>query len=76
MRDRLRVIGELHDQGYRRSLHELLLANRESICYRFPGRASLMQTICIRSPPNKNSLHVVASAVIVYASAGSRHKEE
>jgi hypothetical protein len=75
VKDRLRVTGELHDRGYRRSLHELLLATGSSsvtdLLQRLPNADDLHSI-----SSQQESLHVVASAVIVYASAGSRHKEE
>jgi hypothetical protein len=75
LKDRLRVTGELHDHGYRRTLHEMLLATGSSavtdLLQRLPN-ADELHTISAQ----QESLHVVASAVIVYASAGSRHKEE
>jgi hypothetical protein len=74
VKDRLRITGELHDRGYRRSLHELLLATGSSsftdLLQRLPN-ADNLHTISAQ----QESLHVVASSVIVYASAGSRHKE-
>ena len=75
VKDRLRVTGELHDHGYRRTLHEMLLGTGSSavtdLLQRLPN-ADELHTISAQ----QESLHVVASAVIVYASAGSRHKEE
>ena len=75
VKDRLRVTGELHDRGYRRSFHELLLATGSSsvmdLLQRLPNADDLHSISA-----QQESLHVVASAVIVYASAGSRHKEE
>ena len=75
VKDRLRVTGELHDQGYRRSLHELLLATGNSsvtdLLQRLPNAGDLHSISA-----QQESLHVVASAVIVYASAGSRLKEQ
>jgi hypothetical protein len=75
VKDRLRITGELHDRCYRRSLHELLLATGSSsvtdLLQRLPNADDLHSISA-----QQESLHVVASAVIVYASAGSRHKEE
>jgi hypothetical protein len=75
LKDRLRVTGELHDRGYRRTLHEMLLATGSSavmdLLQRLPN-ADELHAISAQ----QESLHVVASAVIVYASAGSRQKEE
>jgi hypothetical protein len=75
VKDRLRVTGELHDHGYRRTLHEMLLATGSTavtdLLQRLPNAGDL-HTISAQ----QESLHVVASAVIVYASAGSRNKEE
>jgi hypothetical protein len=75
VKDRLRVTGELHDRGYRRTLHELLLATGSSsvtdLLQRLPNADNLHSISA-----QQESLHVMASAVIVYASAGSRHKEE
>ena len=75
LKDRLRVTGELHDRGYRRTLHEMLLATGSSsvtdLLQRLPNAGDL-HTISAQ----QESLHIVASAVIVYASAGSRQKEE
>jgi hypothetical protein len=75
VKDRLRVTGELQDHGYRRTLHEMLLATGSpavmELLQRLPNAGDL-HTISAQ----QESLHVVASAVIVYASAGSRHKEQ
>ena len=75
VKDRLRVTGELHDHGYRRTLHEMLLGTGSTavtdLLQRLPNAGDL-HTISAQ----QESLHVVASAVIVYASAGSRHEEQ
>ena len=75
VKDRLRVTGELHDHGYRRSLHEMLLGTGSTavtdLLQRLPN-ADELHTISAQ----QESLHVVASAVIVYASAGSRKNEQ
>jgi len=75
VKDRLRVTGELQDHGYRRTLHEMLLATGSSavmeLLQRLPN-ADDLHTISAQ----QESLHVVASAVIVYASAGSRQNEQ
>ena len=75
VKDRLRVTGELQDHGYRRTLHEMLLATGSSavmeLLQRLPNAGDL-HTISAQ----QESLHVVASAVIVYASAGSRQNEQ
>ena len=75
LKDRLRVTGELHDRGYRRSLHEMLLGTGSTavtdLLQRLPN-ADELHTISAQ----QESLHVVASAVIVYASAGSRKNEQ
>jgi hypothetical protein len=74
-KDRLRVTGELHDRGYRRTFHEMLLATGSSsvtdLLQRLPNADDLHSISA-----QQESLHVVASAVIVYASARSRCKEE
>ena len=75
VKDRLRVTGELHDHGYRRTLHEMLLGTGSTavtdLLQRLPNAGDL-HTISAQ----QESLHVVASAVIVYASAGSRKNEQ
>jgi len=75
VKDRLRVTGELHDHGYRRTLHEMLLGTGSTavtdLLQRLPN-ADELHTISAQ----QESLHVVASAVIVYASAGSRKNEQ
>ena len=75
VKDRLRVTGELHDHGYRRSLHEMLLGTGSTavtdLLQRLPN-ADELHTISAQ----QESLHVVAFAVIVYASAGSRKNEQ
>jgi len=75
VKDRLRVTGELHDHGYRRTLHEMLLGTGSTavmdLLQRLPNADELHALSA-----QQESLHVVASAVIVYASAGSRQKEE
>ena len=75
VKDRLRVTGELQDHGYRRTLHEMLLATGSSaimeLLQRLPNAGDL-HTISAQ----QESLHVIASAVIVYASAGSRQNEQ
>jgi len=75
VKDRLRVTGELHDHGYRRTLHEMLLGTGSSavtdLLQRLPN-ADELHTISAQ----QESLHVVASAVIVYASAGSWKNEQ
>ena len=75
MKDRLRVTGELHDHGYRRTLHEMLLGTGSTavtdLLQRLPN-ADELHTISAQ----QESLHVVASAVIVYASTRSQSKEQ
>ena len=75
VKDRLRVTGELHDHGYRRTLHEMLLGTGSTavtdLLQRLPN-ADELHTISAQ----QESLHVVASAVIVYASAGLRKNEQ
>ena len=70
----LRSAGKLHDRGYRRSLHEMLLATGSSsvtdLLQRLPNADDLHSISA-----QQESLHVVASAVIVYASAGSGTKK-
>ncbi len=74
-KERLRATGELHDRGYRRTLHEMLVGTGSQavtdLLQRLPNAGEL-HTISAQ----QESLHVVVSAVIVYASAGSRQKEE
>ncbi len=74
-KDRLRATGELHDRGYRRTLHEMLVGTGSpavtDLLQRLPNAGEL-HTISAQ----QESLHVVVSSVIVYASAGSRQKEE
>jgi hypothetical protein len=62
VKDRLRVTGELQDHGYRRTLHEMLLATGSSavmeLLQRLPNAGDL-HTISAQ----QESLHVVASVV-------------
>jgi hypothetical protein len=75
VKDRLRVTGELHDHGYRRTLHEMLLGTGSSavmdLLQCLPN-ADELHTISAQ----QESLHVVASAVIVYTSTRSQSKEQ
>jgi len=71
MKDRLRVTGELQDQGYRLSLHEALLRTGSQavvdLMQRLPN-AEQMQEITAQ----QESLHIQASSVIVYSNHKTR----
>jgi hypothetical protein len=50
VKDRLRIIGELHDRGYQRSLYELLLATGSS------SVTDLLQRL-----PNADDLYTISA---------------
>ena len=71
MKDRMRVTGELQDQGYRITLHEALLRTGSQavvdLMQRLPN-ADQMQEITAQ----QESLHIRASSVIVYSNYKTR----
>ena len=75
LKDRLRVTGAVRDRGYRQTLHEALLRTGDSSVIELMQRLPNAQTLH-EIAAQMESGHVEASAVIVYASTASRHKEQ